>query len=83
MRFIPCSLKLEATMKANRIQAESRETDTVFNPTKRKNINPPNFSFLIWILSFFLKFNKDFYVFSWKGTRKEGGCCCLKGRAGS
>ena len=34
MRFIPCSLKLEATMKANRIHAESRETDTAFNPTK-------------------------------------------------
>ena len=29
MRFIPCSLKLEATMKANRIHAESIETDTV------------------------------------------------------
>ena len=59
MRFIPCSLKLEATMKANRIHAESRETDTVFNPTKRKNINPPNFSFVIWILILFLKKNTE------------------------
>ena len=83
MRFIPCSLKLEATMKANRIHAESIETDTVFNPTKRKNINPPKFSFAIWILILFLHSIKIFPSSLGREQEKKGGCCRLKGRAGS
>ena len=73
MRFIPCSLKLEATMKANRIHAESRETDYSLQSNKMEEYKSTKHFFCDLDSHPFFTFNKDFSVFSWKGTRKEGG----------